>query len=187
MPSLIDQERAKYEQMWAVEEYAVNSPGEQYLPIFLDMAKPRSGATVLDAGCGSGRGAIALGKAGFDVSGCDLTRVDFWPDEIPFTEACLWHELAPKIPTVDWVYCCDVLEHIPTAFTMLVIARLLSVAREGVFFSISTVPDIHGAWIGTALHQTVQPFVWWRDAIRELGTLVEARDLLIAGCYLVRP
>jgi hypothetical protein len=35
------------------------------------------------------------------------------------------------------------------------------------------------------LHQTVQPFTWWRDSLKELGTIVEARDLLTDAAFLV--
>jgi predicted RNA methylase len=66
-------ERETYEAMWAVTAYAAHSPGETYLPMFLDMAKPGRGATILDAGCGSGKGGLALRAAGFDVRLCDLT------------------------------------------------------------------------------------------------------------------
>jgi hypothetical protein len=88
---------------------------------------------------------------------------------------------------VDWVYCCDVLEHVPPQFTMLAIDQMLRVARLGVFLSIALVPDQFGVWVGEALHQTVQPFVWWRDSLREVGEVVDARDLLIHGVYVVRP
>jgi hypothetical protein len=30
------------------------------------------------------------------------------------------------------------------------------------------------------------PFVWWRDQLATVGELVEARDLLHAGAFLVR-
>lgn len=186
---LLTTERAKYESIWALESYAAHSPGERALPVFLDMAKPSVGASVLDAGCGSGKGAVALRAAGFNVTCCDLTAAGLSEParDLPFVEACLWDDLTPHVGAVDYVYCCDVLEHIPTAMTMLVIARLLAVARCGVFLSISTVPDSYGAWVGESLHQTVQPFVWWRDNLRALGNLVEGRDMLAAGMFLVEP
>lgn len=193
--SLLDRECAKYEAMWAMPGYATYSPGEQMIPILLDMIPPSARGPVLDAGCGSGKGALALQAAGFeDVRLCDLTDTGLVDAArgFPFDRACLWQPLRPQLRylpggAVDWVYCCDVLEHIPEAFTMLVVSRLLEVARRGVFLSISTVPDSHGVWIGERLHHTVQPFVWWRDQLRELGTVLEARDLLMAGAFLVAP
>jgi hypothetical protein len=100
---------------------------------------------------------------------------------------CLWHDLRGlTVGPFEWVYCTDVLEHIPTAFTMLVVSRLLEVAEEGVFLSVSFVPDQMGVWIGETLHETVQPFTWWRDALNEVGEVVEARDLLGKGAFLVK-
>jgi hypothetical protein len=79
------------------------------------------------------------------------------------------------------------MEHIPPAFTMLVVARLLEVARSGAFFSISLVPDAFGAWVGKPLHQSVQSFTQWRDQLATLGEVLECRDLLTTGVYFVRP
>jgi SAM-dependent methyltransferase len=151
---------------------------------------------VLDAGCGSGKGALALDAVGFDVRMCDLTPAGIVPAarHLPFREASLWDDLRQQHAAgfvaggrVDYVYCCDVLEHIPTAFTMLVIARLLEIARTGVFLSIALRPDEAGVWIGESLHKTVEPFVWWRDAIASLGTVREARDLIACGVFFVEP
>lgn len=188
-------ERQVYEEIWAVEAYGQHSPGEAYVDAFLAMSGAIGSQSVLDAGCGSGKGALALRSKGFvDVRLCDLTADGLVDDarSLPFTEACLWHHLSSQLGylaggKVDYVYCCDVLEHIPTAFTMLVVSRLLEVARRGVFLSIALVPDVFGAWVGTPLHQTVESFVWWRDHVKELGHLVECRDYQQTGLYLVEP
>lgn len=187
--NIVDVERGKYEDMWGVDAYAEHSPGEMFLPLFLNMIGAVRRSTIIDAGCGSGKGALALQNAGFVVRCCDLTNTGLIPEArtFPFSTACLWDDLVRVVGFADWVYCCDVLEHIPTEFTMLVIARLLAVARKGVFLSISFAPDVMGAWIGKPLHQTVQHFVWWRDNLNTIGELVEARDLLNAGVFLVKP
>jgi hypothetical protein len=127
---------------------------------------------------------------------CDLTPDGLTPEaqRLPFVEAVLWRDLQPAVrafahpnrTTVDYIYCCDVLEHLPPQFTMLAIDQLLRVAQRGVFLSISLVPDNFGAWVGAPLHQTVQSFTWWRDGLAELGTVLEARDLLSTGLYWVR-
>lgn len=187
MSSIAEAERAKYDDMWAVDAYTKYSPGERLILTFMEMSGARRQDSVIDAGCGAGRGAVALREQGFDVRCCDLTGSALLPEakDLPFREGALWEDLGQK--TVDWVYCCDVLEHVPTAFTMLVIRRLLDVARKGVFLSICHIPDTYGIWIGRTLHETVQPFVWWRDNLATLGCVVEARDLLISGLYLVTP
>jgi len=86
----------------------------------------------------------------------------------------------------DWVYCTDVLEHLPPQFTMLAVDQMLRVATRGVFLTISTQPDQFGVWVGRSLHQTVQHYVWWRDSLRELGELVDARDLIGTALFVIR-
>lgn len=198
---LVAAERDTYETAWALDGYANFAPGEQYLPLFLEIAKPEQvqsypglgrvtrQTTVLDAGIGSGKGALALVAAGFAVTGCDLTPDGLVPEAqgLPFVDACLWHDLRAAVGPFDYVYCCDVLEHIPPEWTMLVIQRLLEVAQKGVFFSISLVPDSFGVWVGKPLHQSVYSFQWWRDHLADLGTLVECRHLLHTGIFYVKP
>lgn len=196
MTRIATKERELYSTVWqSVDSYGDVSPGEKYLPLFLDMVGERRGL-VLDAGCGSGKGALALQSAGFDVLMCDLTSEGVRPEArtLPFFEAVLWKPINPQRPhysvlkgmfeTVDFAYCCDVLEHIPPQFTMLVVEQLLRVAPKA-FIALSNVPDLNGAWVGQPLHQTVQPFTWWRDSFREIARVVDARDLLMNSVFLL--
>ncbi len=194
--TVLDRERALYEEMWQVEGYATHSPGASVVPLFLEMTEAYrpDRPSVLDAGCGSGKGAVALAAHGFDVTMCDLTSAGLVPEakSIRYADACLWKPLRPQLPYApmgawDFVYCCDVLEHVPPEFTMLVIRQLLDVARVGVFLNISLVPDRFGVHVGTALHQSVFRFTWWRDRLNELGTVRECRDLLSSGVFWVTP
>lgn len=195
--SVTQHERETYETLvGTVPQYADFSPAEQYLPIFLEIVGDRRG-TVLDAGCCTGKGGVFLASHGFDVTLCDLTDAGLTSEAmaLPFVRMSLWHDLRltargkghPSRSSFDYVVCCDVLEHIPTHFTMLVIDQLLRVTRHGLFLSISLVPDAFGSWVGTVLHQTVQPYLWWREGIGELGRVVEARDLIGSAVFYVRP
>jgi 2-polyprenyl-3-methyl-5-hydroxy-6-metoxy-1,4-benzoquinol methylase len=191
--SLQADERDTYATMWSgVADYATTAPGERYVPLFLQVTGSSRG-TVLDAGTGSGKGAVALSAAGFTPTLCDITPEGLIEDarSLRFVETCLWHDLRSFAPVFgrkwDWVYCTDVLEHIPPQFTMLVVSRLLEVARKGLFLTISTEPDVFGLWIGKPLHQTVQPYEWWRASLSELGDVTDARDLLNAAMFAVKP
>ncbi len=190
-----------YSDIWRdVTGYGQFAPGEQYLPLFTEIInlfpnrRPQN-TTILDAGCGSGKAAAALHAASYNVRLCDLTDEGLVPEarHLPFYSASLWNDLYfvtrgfghPNRTTADFVYCCDVLEHIPKQFTMLAIDQMLRVADTGLFLSVSLVPDSFGVWAGKNLHQTVESFVWWRDALRELGHVGEARDLLANAIFFV--
>jgi 2-polyprenyl-3-methyl-5-hydroxy-6-metoxy-1,4-benzoquinol methylase len=206
MSQILNTEAALYETAWNMGGYGDYSPGEKYLPIFED-AITQGGAVrlsdfqnVLDAGAGSGKGAQALLSKGYRVAMCDLNFEGLEDptlrQRVPSVEICLWHDLSvlPYMAKAfdqrfeggfHWGYCCDVMEHIPPQFTMLVAQQLLNIVQSGVFFSISLTTDQFGYFAGEPLHKTVQPFVWWRDSLSELGPVVDARDLGNVGTYLV--
>jgi 2-polyprenyl-3-methyl-5-hydroxy-6-metoxy-1,4-benzoquinol methylase len=213
--SLVSQrEREKYETAWTMGGYGDISPGEKYLPIFIDSIPEwatgplnigaAKGQTLIDIGTGSGKGAEALCLKGFNVALFDITFDGIDPDlelvqQMPMIPGSLWKDLSyasymakahsPEHFTgelFDWAYCCDVMEHIPTEFTMLCVQNILNIVQYGVFFSISLVPDQFGYFAGEPLHKTVQPFTWWRDNLAELGNVTDARDLGHVGTYLVR-
>lgn len=191
MGALLQTETNTYAEMWqGVESYAANAPGERVLPVFLEIVG-RARGHVLDAGTGSGKGALALQAAGFRVTCCDMTDAGLVSEArtLPFYTVSLWHSLKGITPTgaVEWVYCTDVLEHIPPQFTMLAVWQMLRVAKRGLFLSVSLIPDTFGAWVGKALHQTVQPYLWWQESLGEIGTVTDARDLIHSATFFVEP
>ena len=185
---IAERERATYEDVWAIPTYAVRSPGVQYLPFFEAMCQPLPGARILDAGAGSGAAAVELQRRGFDVRLADITDAGFSPEasNLPRRLGPLWLKMWPD-RAFDYVFCCDVMEHIPPTFAMLVVHRLLAASTRGVFFSIALTPDNYGAWVGTPLHQNVQPFTAWRDQLSSIGIVMECRDLISTGLYYVTP
>lgn len=179
---------------FALDEYSRYSPGETHVPMFLEMAgidpaKPFKGS-VLDAGTGSGKGAVALAEAGFRVTACD--RDDYRIDEakaltIDFRGGVdLRRDLRP-LGFHDYVYCCDVMEHLDERDTMLAINNMVAIARRGLFLSISFTQDRFGYRIGEPLHRTVKGYTWWRDAMQALWCVQESRHLMGTGVFLVTP
>lgn len=189
MPTIWSRERDTYEAAWQVPGYTAHSPGLTYLDTFLEMAQPREGARVLDAGCGQGVAGVALAARGYQVQLCDLTDAALTDDarRLSYAVTPLWAPLRRVLQPVEWVYCCDVLEHVPPTFTMLVVSRLLELATRGVFLSIALERDHYGVWVGTPLHRTVQSYSEWRDQLSEIGAVLESRDLLHTGLYVVAP
>jgi 2-polyprenyl-3-methyl-5-hydroxy-6-metoxy-1,4-benzoquinol methylase len=194
--TLIDREQSKYDEMWTLNAYHQHSPGEKLVDLFCELAQPGEQATILDAGCGAGKGAFALAKHGLlpcmvDISSAGLENTEGLVTDIPFVQAPLWSDLRQVAYAYhgkdhfDYVYCCDVLEHVDPTFTMLVIHRLLEVAQKSVFLSISTVPDQFGVWIGQALHLTVLPHRTWRQNIGAIASIIECRDMLTSSVFLI--
>jgi len=172
-------ERAKYAKLWERDEYRVVAPGEQWVMQFLEQARPPVDAEVIDFGCGTGRAGLILALLGkmkttlldftsncLDAEVAETCKTQ--PERIRFVEADL-----TSVPPVNaaYGYCCDVMEHIPTADVPRVLLNILASAQH-VFFAISTTDDVMGALIGEPLHLTVQPAVWWREQLTKAGALI---------------
>lgn len=192
--SVFQPEREKYTRLWREhDDYRTVSFGDQLVGPFLALTGANPGQSLVDVGCGTGRAALKFATLGLDTTMIDLSPLALDSDvraaldapELPldFHEACLWRDWASHIDA-DYAYCCDVLEHIPIEFTMLVVANCLTAAPTA-FLHINFDPDHFGQVIGDTLHLTVKPFVWWRDRLAEIGTLTEARDLLGHGLFLL--
>jgi SAM-dependent methyltransferase len=172
-------ERGKYEEIWKYDSYRQFSPGERLAADFLRQAKPYKGETVIDFGCGTGRGGLMMNALGglkpifvdfaFNALDTDIREAgEKDPDKWKF----ICHDLSkwpyPKeLKDAKYGYCTDVMEHIPPEQVGLVLKNILRSARH-VFFNIATEPDGFGALIGEQLHMTVQPFEWWLERFNEL-------------------
>lgn len=172
-------ERSKYERMWAQPAYREVSPGEHWATTFLSQIRAAADAEVIDFGCGTGRGGLALALLG----GMRVRLVDFAAnclDEdvaaacVSQSERIRFDECDLSLP-IQWNaaygYCCDVMEHIPPEQVATVLTNILASAQH-VFFAISTVDDALGALIGEPLHLTVQPEEWWIEQIQLAGGVV---------------
>ncbi len=186
-----DNERDKYERMWSVDKYHDFSPGLESASRFCAIEKaPNPTTTLIDIGCGDGRGGVALMKKGFRVTFFDITK-DQLNEEVPpnmFHKGCVWDEKEwPVRPQgYDFGYCCDMLEHIPTEYVGLTLRNIQHNCRQA-WLQISLMPDQFGTKIGETLHQTVRPYDWWKDIIEDIWgrPCRESRDLISWGLYRV--
>lgn len=162
-------EQEKYEKAWSLNEYRLVAPGEDTAITFLAQSKAQKGHTVIDFGCGTGRGAQVLKDAGLDVTAIDFAGNCLDPNvDVKFVQA----DLTKPIPiSATYGYCTDVMEHLPTEDVDAVLRNILSSAAK-VFFQISTVDDVMGAKVGAPLHLTVKPYSWWKSKFEALNAKI---------------
>ena len=154
-------ELQKYQAMWTMPVYREESPGADAASHFIEIAKPSPADTVIDFGCGTGRGGNKIAK----LAGCKVQLIDFAHNcldegnELPFTLA----DLADPIWLVgDIGYCVDVLEHIPPVDVSGVIENIMA-SVDSCYFKIALFDDSMGKLIGHPLHLSVYSSEWWLE------------------------
>jgi hypothetical protein len=176
-------EAMKYRQLYETEAYRRLSPGEQYVPTFLEQVRPRAGSSVIDFGAGTGRPALALALFGQ----LNVTMVDFVSNcldddvrnmlgaqahALRFVQADL--ETGP-LPIGQYGFCADTMEHIPPDKVGAVLDNILAAARH-CFFAISTTEDHAGQLIGETLHLSIHPYAWWLDQFKQRQCVIHWSD-----------
>lgn len=163
-------EKAKYEKCWENPDYRVIAPGETTAFLFKKLLKPKRDESLIDFGCGTGRGGHTLSA----LCGLNTTLVDFapncldaevreaieeFPDKLRFVERDLSKPLDLK---AKYGYCTDVLEHIPPEQVEQVIDNIMQCV-EGCFFQICLTEDHFGKIVGHPLHLSVHDHAWWKE------------------------
>lgn len=183
------EERDKYAEICAMPEYNEVHPGLESADWFLEVVKPKRFDSIIDIGCGAGGAGLKFEAHGMQVNYLDLVDVRLDPkiDRRKFIEATLWDYRWPLHRRQGWDYgfCCDVLEHMPKEFSMLVVDRILHCCRTA-WLQVALVPETHGQLINKPLHLTVGNFEWWRDRLAALGNLIDARDIFPRALFIVK-
>lgn len=176
-------EEEKYQRMWEQDIYRDTSPGEECAHKFLALIPPKS--SVIDFGCGTGRGSLKIDAAGHYVTMVDFADncLDDAAKELTFVKADLTKPLYLK---AQYGFCTDVMEHILPDTVDTVIRNIMDCV-DAAFFQISTVPDKMGVLIGQHLHLTVQPHHWWRQTFERLGYAVTwDEEMNICSSFMVK-
>lgn len=175
-------EKTKYEIMWTMPEYReCGSPGEISAEDFIRIANPKPADTVLDLGCGPGRGGQAVRR----LSGCRIIYVDIAQNSAAPDPFVVLDMSKDELPKADFGYCCDVMEHIPPEQVESVIANICR-AVPMAFFRISLLDDIKGVLIGHKLHLSVHSASWWLEVLKKFGEVVMMHDHEVMAYFYVK-
>ena len=173
--------------------YRECSPGEGFIPLFFDVFKGeiRAGQSLIDFGCGTGRASKDFLNKGLNVTLVDIS--DYCLDEeirnlchvagdqIRFLPACLW-DLPSSLKPAAWIFCCDVLEHLPEECIEKALTQMAERMRRGGFFSICLKEDLSGKELNQPLHLTVKDASFWNQLMKK-HFFIEKEALFADGLY----
>lgn len=204
-PPVVEVDRGDYEALynkcWETSAYRLYSPGERLVNDFIEAAKPYKTQTVIDWGCGTGRGGYRLYKE----HELNVTLVDFAEncldesvreeakdnENLRFVKLDLTQPIDPQQleNTSQFGFCTDVLEHIPEEDIDAVIDNILTHSMH-VFFQISCSEDHFGAHPNIQgdkdepehLHVCVHPYQWWLEKFVKYGVEIHRSADLANAC-----
>jgi SAM-dependent methyltransferase len=175
--------REIYESLWGDSLYPryrkfTVAENDGLLQFFLSHVGPND--SVNDYGCGSGRPAQKIWKAGHRVAMIDIAENCLDPairemlvDGFSFIRADL-RKMGPNIPCSDWGFCCDVMEHIPQDSIDQVLQGIAQRSSH-CFFQIANWQDTTGPKLfGEYLHCTVLGEDEWKERLHTAFFQVES-------------
>ena len=166
-------EREKYRRVWADPTYRLQSPGvRDLLDPFVLRTDLKRGQSLIDFGAGTGRASMMFFDLGMRVEMVDITKAamdDLVIGEVErnrglnFHEAPMW-ALPESLEPADWVFCADVLEHIPPQRLEECMDAMASLTILGGAIQVACFEDYRG---GVALHLSINPMDWWTEQINK--------------------
>ena len=190
------QEKRKYEKVWGNEQYRVTSPGNSSVADFLSFIKSRKlpSDSLIDFGCGTAIAAIPFLEAGFKVSLVDIAEnclndniralTFLSPELITFFLAPLW-ELPSSLEKSDWIYCIDVLEHLPPERVDKSLREMAKKTKKGGALQVFLLDEEMGRKIGEKLHLTIRPLDWWLEKISCYWHIEEVYSIIAGIRYCI--
>src|SRR5690348_11534476 len=164
--------KALYKSMWNGPQYRHKSPGMRKVMMLLHSAAREPDDTLIDLGCGMGECGNFLSKY-FDVTLLDIVPEAVEYPELKFIEANMWELYGLK--KFDWIFCSDVVEHIPPEYVEVTLNGMASITRKGGLISVCHL-ESDGADFGMdvgPLHLSVHPREWWQAKVEERWQLRE--------------
>ena len=183
MKDQMETEKQKYDVVWReFSKYRDVSPGEAFAPLFYEGFKHelRAGQTIIDFGCGTARVAKDFISKGLNVTLVDISpycldeeirhMLTLFAHQVHFQQGCLW-KLPKELKSAYWLYCCDVLEHIPEDQIDKCLEEMAERMRFGGYMSICLKEDNAKQKLGYPLHLTVKEKSWWEKKIAHYFTI----------------
>jgi SAM-dependent methyltransferase len=193
MDKIALREKKKYDLLWKENpDYRILSPGEEFFSHFADTFSQeiKEGDLLIDFGCGCARVAKKFLEIGLQVLLVDFSPhcldaevaflLNLFANQLQFQEACLW-DLPKDIPVAEWIYCCDVLEHIPESHVDKVLLGMAERTEKGGYLSICLEEDSFGKKVGEPLHLTIKERDWWRKKISSYWRI--EKEFVTLDCY----
>ena len=157
-----DSESAKYNKIWELDAYRKHSPAMRIIDRALTAVNIKTGSSIIDLGCGTGRASQRMANLGYNVTAFDIAEKACLEFDGDFIEGCLWD--MPDLGQFDLGVAFDVLEHIPTEMIDLTLENMARHCKT-LYLQIATFPDPFGEKIGETLHLTLEPLEWWREKL----------------------
>ncbi|MFC3228839.1 methyltransferase domain-containing protein [Marinibaculum pumilum] len=148
---ILDQEavvaRERHDRLNRAAALEGRSTGLVWAPTVLSKLGIRARSSLWDLGCGNGEARDWFRARRVDAAGIDFSGR-------PDVEACLW--LLPALYRRDFIYCVNVLEHIPEAHIDTVLRSAAALMGATGFFYIRT-----AAREDAPPAETLRPAAWW--------------------------